>query len=70
MSSKFTIHVNIHKLYAVHYNNTEWSLDIRVTISYSLIKLMLKWTRECKVEHAETWGCMTGCQGIDFEKIR
>ena len=32
-SSKCTIHVNVYKLYAVHHNNTVWSLDISVTIS-------------------------------------
>ena len=30
---RFTINVNVHKLYAVHHNNTVWSLDISVTIS-------------------------------------
>jgi len=31
-SSMWTIHVNVYKLYAVHHNNTVWSLDISVTI--------------------------------------
>ena len=32
-SSKCTIHENVYKLYAVHHNNTVWSLDISLTIS-------------------------------------
>ena len=46
-SSKCTIHVNVHKLYAVHHNNTVWSLDISITISSFFGKFMLGWTREC-----------------------
>ena len=39
-SSKCTIHVNVHKLYAVEYNNTVWSLDISITNSllYKIVK--------------------------------
>jgi len=32
-SSKCTNHVNVHKLYAVEYNNTVCSLDYNISIS-------------------------------------